>query len=53
VLPRHNAAGREANHDAGPQYFFKESPFFEIRELLLNNITLEGKDPQLVLVSRH
>ncbi|KAF2446236.1 E3 SUMO-protein ligase PIAS1 [Karstenula rhodostoma CBS 690.94] len=26
---------------ARPQYFFKESPFFEIREMLLNNITLD------------
>ncbi|KAF1967030.1 hypothetical protein BU23DRAFT_516972 [Bimuria novae-zelandiae CBS 107.79] len=26
---------------ARPQYFFKESPFFEIRELLLSNITLD------------
>ncbi|KAL5375579.1 hypothetical protein PMIN02_012015 [Paraphaeosphaeria minitans] len=25
----------------GPNYFFKESPFFEIREMLLNNITLD------------
>ncbi|KAL1608383.1 E3 SUMO-protein ligase pli1 [Paraconiothyrium brasiliense] len=24
-----------------PQYFFKESPFFEIRDMLLNNITLD------------
>lgn len=26
---------------ARPQYFFKESPFYEIREMLLNNITLD------------
>ncbi|OAK94868.1 hypothetical protein IQ06DRAFT_330016 [Phaeosphaeriaceae sp. SRC1lsM3a] len=26
---------------ARPQYFFKDSPFFEIRELILNNMTLE------------
>ncbi|KAL5382104.1 hypothetical protein DPSP01_006782 [Paraphaeosphaeria sporulosa] len=26
---------------ARPNYFFKESPFFEIREMLLNNITLD------------
>ncbi|KAH8724714.1 E3 SUMO-protein ligase PIAS1 [Phaeosphaeriaceae sp. PMI808] len=26
----------------GPQYFFKQSPFFEIRELVMNNIALEA-----------
>lgn len=38
--------GRKAYRDAGPQYFFKESPFFEIREMLLNNITLDSKHPR-------
>lgn len=27
---------------AAPTYFFKDSPFFEVRELILSNITLEG-----------
>ena len=44
MLPPHNLPGRETYHETGPQYFFKESPFFEIRELLLNNITLDGKE---------
>jgi E3 SUMO-protein ligase PIAS1 len=32
----------ETNLATGPQYFFKASPFFEIREMLLNNITLDS-----------
>ncbi|KAJ4332070.1 E3 SUMO-protein ligase pli1 [Ascochyta clinopodiicola] len=31
---------------AAPTYFFKDSPFFEVRELVLSNITLEGTHRQ-------
>lgn len=30
---------------AVPTYFFKDSPFFQVRELILGNITLEGTSP--------
>lgn len=33
---------------AGPTYFFKESPFFEVRESIMTNITLDG-----MCASRH
>ncbi|KAJ4354004.1 E3 SUMO-protein ligase pli1 [Didymosphaeria variabile] len=38
---------------ARPQYFFKESPFFEIRDMLLNNITLDTSPSHRQSVNKH
>lgn len=41
-LPCTGSPDHDAERDIGPTYFFKDSPFFEIRELVLSNISLEG-----------
>jgi E3 SUMO-protein ligase PIAS1 len=38
LASRHHGTKREP----GPTYFFKDSPFFEIRELVLSNMSLDG-----------
>jgi E3 SUMO-protein ligase PIAS1 len=40
-LPTHTATKNDTG-PAAPTYFFKDSPFFQVRELILSNITLEG-----------
>lgn len=40
-LPLQNGTKSDTG-SAAPTYFFKDSPFFEVRELILSNITLEG-----------
>jgi len=36
-----------------PTYFFKDSPFFEIRELVLSNITLDASPTHRATISRN